>query len=51
MPEKLLNAVTQNPWVLFLGTLAFFTVKGMLWIAIPFLVIRWRRFAIQRREK
>lgn len=48
MLEQFLKAVTQNPWVLALGTVAFFTVKGILWLVVPFLIIRWRRFSFRR---
>ena len=50
MLYDLLNAIVHNPWVLALGTIAFFTIKGILWLVIPFLVIRWRRLAIDRRQ-
>ena len=45
MLDQILNAITHNPWVLALGTVAFFAIKGILWLLIPFLVIRWRRVA------
>ncbi len=48
MLEQFLNAVTQNPWVLALGTVAFFTIKGILWLVVPFLIIRWRRLSFRR---
>lgn len=51
MLEQILNAITNNPWVLAVGTVAFFTVKGILWLVIPFLVIRWRRLVFQRSHE
>jgi hypothetical protein len=49
MAEQILNAIRHNPWVLAIGTLAFFSLKGILWLLIPFLVIRWRRLVLKRR--
>ena len=33
------------------GTFAFFAIKGILWLLIPFVVIRWRRAANFRRRE
>ena len=51
MLNQILNAIAGNPWVLAVGTIAFFTIKGVLWLLIPFLVVRWRRLAIQRHHE
>lgn len=51
MLDQILNAITHNPWVLALGTVAFFAIKGVLWLLIPFLVIRWRRVANHRHRE
>ena len=51
MLDQILNAITGNPWVLAIGTVAFFTVKGILWLLIPFLVIRWRRLVVRRHHE
>jgi hypothetical protein len=48
MLDHILNAITGNPWVLAAGTVAFFTIKGVLWLLIPFLVIRWRKLVARR---
>ncbi len=50
MLDQILTGISQNPWVLALGTVTFFAIKGILWLTIPILLIRWKRFAIQRRE-
>ncbi len=51
MLDQILNAITGNPWVLAVGTVAFFTIKGILWLLIPFLVIRWRRLVFRRQHE
>lgn len=46
---KLFESIASNPWVLAVGTVAFFTIKGLLWLLIPALALRFRnRF---RRSK
>jgi hypothetical protein len=50
MLDQILNIITSNPWVLAAGTIAFFTIKGILWLLIPFLVIRWRRLVVRRQD-
>ena len=50
MLNQILTALTHNPWFIALGTVAFFSIKGILWLVIPFLVIRWRGLAIHRRR-
>jgi hypothetical protein len=50
MLDQILNAITHNPWVLALGTVAFFAIKGILWLLIPFLVIRYRRLAFRNSK-
>ena len=51
MLDQILNAIAGNPWILAIGTVAFFTVKGILWLLIPFLVIRWRRLVVRRQHE
>ena len=50
MLNQILNGILSNPWVLAIGTVAFFTVKGILWLLIPFLIVRWRRLTIQSKR-
>jgi len=51
MLDQILKVTTQNPWVLALGTIAFFAIKGILWLLIPFMVIRWRKVANRRHRE
>ena len=49
--HQIWTAISQNPWILALATVIFFVIKGVLWLTVPFLLVRWRRFAVQRREE
>jgi len=42
MISVLFESVCSNPWVIALGTLAFFTLKGLAWLVVPTMMIRWR---------
>ena len=43
MLEKIATGITNNPWLLAIGTVAFFAAKGLIWLAIPYLLFRWRK--------
>jgi hypothetical protein len=51
MLEQMLTAITQNPWILAIGTLSFFAIKGIFWLTIPYLAIRWRRRLLKSRNE
>lgn len=44
------EAMTQHSIWAVLITVAFFTVKGLLWLAVPFLIVRFRRL-VSRRDQ
>jgi hypothetical protein len=37
------SSILQNSWLLAVGTFLFFAIKGCLWLAVPALVVRWRK--------
>ncbi len=43
MLEKIATGITNNPWLLAIGTVAFFAAKGVIWLAVPYLLYRWRK--------
>lgn len=51
MLEQMLTAITQNPWILAIGTVSFFAIKGILWLTIPYLAVRWRRRFLKSRNE
>lgn len=44
------EAMTQHSIWAVLITVAFFTAKGLLWLAVPFLIVRFRRL-VSRRDQ
>ncbi len=45
------NAMAENSWLLAVGTIAFFTVKGLLWLTVPFVLYRLRKLFASRHLK
>jgi hypothetical protein len=43
MISEWMEAVVGNRWILAAGTVGFFTVKGLAWLIVPAVVLRWRR--------
>ncbi len=43
------NALAENSWLLAVGTIAFFTVKGLLWLLVPFVLFRLRKMLAGRQ--
>ena len=43
MLEKIATGISNNPWLLAIGTVAFFAAKGLIWLAVPYLFYRWRK--------
>jgi hypothetical protein len=43
MISEWMDAVVGNRWILAAGTVGFFTLKGLAWLIIPAVVLRWRR--------
>jgi energy-converting hydrogenase Eha subunit G len=41
------NAISGNSWALAIATFAFFTVKGLLWLVVPYLVVRSRSWFVR----
>ncbi|MFN7873866.1 MAG: hypothetical protein ACK5PB_01015 [Pirellula sp.] len=44
------EAMAQHSIWAVLITVAFFTAKGLLWLAVPFLIVRFRRL-VSRRDQ
>jgi len=42
MISVLFESLCSHPWIIALGTVAFFTLKGLAWLVIPTMMIRWR---------
>lgn len=47
MIEQAWNALFNNSWALAVFTLAFFTIKGLLWLIVPVLVLRGRHWFVR----
>jgi hypothetical protein len=50
MVEQAWNALSNNSRVIALCTLAFFTIKGLLWLMVPVLVVRGRSSLVCENE-
>ena len=44
MYEYIRSIFGENSWLLAVATVAFFTIKGLLWIVVPMIAIRWKRW-------
>jgi hypothetical protein len=51
MLEKIATGITNNPWLLAIGTVAFFAAKGLVWLAVPYLFFRWRKSTPESASK
>ena len=51
MLEKLATGITNNPWLLAVGAVVFFAVKGLIWLTVPYLLYRWRKSAPRSASK
>ncbi|MDX1925627.1 MAG: hypothetical protein SFV81_03865 [Pirellulaceae bacterium] len=47
MYDYIRTMLGEKSWILAIATIAFFTIKGLLWIAVPMLVIRWKRWFVR----
>jgi hypothetical protein len=50
MIEQAWAAIANNSIFVASITVAFFTIKGLLWLAIPYMAIRWRGYAMRRNR-
>jgi hypothetical protein len=50
MLEQAWATIANNSIFVASITVAFFTIKGLLWLAIPYMVIRWRGYATRRNR-
>jgi hypothetical protein len=51
MLEKITAGILNSPWLLAIGTVAFFLVKGMVWVVAPYLLLRWRHSSFRTSKK
>jgi len=49
MLSDLIEAIVSNRWVIGFGTIGFFTVKGLAWLVIPALMLRWRNKILEKK--
>ncbi len=43
MNDETWNWFSTGSWLVILGTVGFFLIKGLLWLALPFVLIRLHR--------
>jgi len=48
MISVLFESVCSQPWIIALGTVAFFTLKGLAWLVVPTMMIRWRNRRLRK---
>ena len=48
MISALFESVFSNPWIIAVGTVIFFTVKGLAWLVVPAMMIRWRKRTLRK---
>jgi len=48
MISALFESVFSNPWIIAVGTVIFFTVKGLAWLIVPAMIIRWRKRRLKK---
>jgi len=51
MISVLFESVCGNPWIIALGTVAFFTLKGLAWLIVPTMMIRWRNRRVKKLRR
>jgi len=42
MISQIFESVLSQPWIIAAGTVTFFTVKGLAWLVVPAMIVRWR---------
>ncbi len=42
MVATLIELIVNNKWVFAVGTFSFFAIKGLMWLLIPALIVRYK---------
>jgi len=50
MLERVSAAASGNALGILVITFAFFAIKGILWLVVPFLILRWQRRRLSRKR-
>jgi len=51
MISQIFESVCSQPWIIAVGTIAFFTVKGLAWLVVPAMMIRWRNRRLKKSRR
>ena len=50
MITQVFESVCSQPWIIAMGTVTFFTVKGLAWLLVPAMMIRWRNRSLKKSQ-
>ena len=51
MISQIFESVCSQPWIIAVGTITFFTVKGLAWLVVPAMMIRWRNRRLKKSRR